>query len=432
MKKIIFKQNNKSGFVRGIDINSKNEKVRAFGKKAINYFKSGKYIDYITRAQACYNFIGEIPKFETNQEAIFWFNKHTKEWNKLNEIKETNSGLYSLDSNDLKFKNIDLKFGKKMLAELNDKQYIWDTQLSFGQLGIEKRLFDINEISELLEENLNSFFIRNNLNIKNLNVIYAMHANTKNPHIHLAFWEREPQFKNKYSNELVYKQKGLIPLSEYMLFSSILTNKINEKERYKKILWNRGEIRSLKMNLRTSFKNPEIKIDKTDKLVNDILQSKSANVWNYGRLDATTKQKLDNLVMEIIKNDKSLSNEYSKFNNHSLFLEQTFNKQTETKQVSNLIQKEQRELKVNLANIVLSRIKNLVEAKTQKVLYLPNIPNINFFKRTQEQNFYNYNSKWEIAKQKFEDAKREFSRKIEGLKIYYKYLHMDLDQEMEK
>ncbi|VEU75390.1 Uncharacterised protein [Mycoplasmopsis maculosa] len=428
MSKVIFKQNNNFGFVRAVDRFSKIEKLKAYGEKAINYFKTGKYIDYITRDEACFDFIGEMPEFKNDEEALNWFNSHTKGFNKLNNVNDVSSGLYSFNAVNLKFEAIELNEGKNMLSKLKENQYIWDTHLSFGEIGIAKRVMTPKQISKLLEENLNTFFTRNNLNLNNLNVLYAIHANTKNPHIHLAFWEKEPKLKYVSSKELQFKKDGLIPLGEFKTFGTIITNKILEKERYKSYYEAVGELRNLKVDVKQDFKSIDLKGSKLNDLVNGVIKNKNSNVWNYARLDAKSKNAVDSLVLEIIKQEDTLFYKYAEFENQVMLIDNKFNRKYEKEQANKLIEKERKELKINLGNLVLNKLKEFERNKLSNVGYINYLPNANYLK---SKNIFNTKYKWEIKKIKFENEKRELEARIKALKQYSKHLEREEGLEYE-
>ena len=92
------------------------------------------------------------------------------------------------------------------------KGCIWDLVLSFeGEYGI-KNCDDMNQAITMLNKVLPKFFKDAGFNYSNITWYAGLHTNTDNRHIHLSFFENEPQIYNRKNKEYRF-HRGRLNLS---------------------------------------------------------------------------------------------------------------------------------------------------------------------------------------------------------------------------
>lgn len=117
---------------------------------------------------------------------------------------------------------------KKELREMlrNTKSCIWDCLISFKEDFGEKYCRDYDQAYEFIKSELPKFFTRAGLDKDNIIWYSGLHENTDNKHIHISFFEKEPQyFKNggklAYHNGTIVKD---ILIDSERIFEQKLTN----------------------------------------------------------------------------------------------------------------------------------------------------------------------------------------------------------------
>ncbi|AWX69411.1 relaxase MobL [[Mycoplasma] anseris] len=364
---IIFKPNNNIGFSRGIDAYSTNPYLKEIGNKNLTYFKTGGFIDYITRDEACFNYEGEMPTFDSDKEALNWFNSHTKKFNILNNETNINSGLFWYSNDKKQFINVEKSFVKKELGLMEEEQYIWDTHLSFGEFGITKRIFDHRKISKLLVQNLDYFFHRNNLSLNNLNVIFAIHANTKNPHIHLAFWEKQRSLVYPNKSNLSFKKDGFIKISEFKKFAAVIEQKLLDEQKYEIYQNHVKELRDLKIDLRNLFKQDQ-EIKDLEHLAMRFNELRKPNALNYKTLNKEAKAVINEMIEMNIRTNPELENLFNDFINTKLIILNDSDGSIFMKEHKyEMIKKEESELWNGLGNAMIKKIKEGQLSKTENI-----------------------------------------------------------------
>lgn len=121
------------------------------------------------------------------------------------------------------------------------KSCIWDLVISFKELYGNSHLQDADDARNLLNARLNRFFKQAGLNPDNTTWFTALHENTDNRHIHVSFFENEPQHYRQKDRVNKYYHSGNISrhafdslkLSVEQYFSDTTTK---VKERRKQLL----------------------------------------------------------------------------------------------------------------------------------------------------------------------------------------------------
>ncbi|AJM71544.1 hypothetical protein [Mycoplasma yeatsii] len=277
-----------------------------------SFYKSGTYIDYITREQAVY-----IQKDNENKQSLkLEYQDKNVEWEKFLDSKtkakflnddESKTGLYRLFSEQAN--DLPIEKEKKIVKQISDKQNIWEMTINPGQLGIDTFAIDKHEWNDTLNKNMKSFFKANKIDPNKITGHWAIHSNTKYPHIHLSFWEKYPDIngnyrkKGSFNKESVEKLKTMLETSLayqeehqdfYVIKNSIWDSRKELKELMKQqvrtsILYN--SVRTIKKFYKNS-KNKTYALSKRDEKVNEAIW----DIFNY-----------------IKSNNSKLNKEYAKY-----------------------------------------------------------------------------------------------------------------------
>ncbi|UWD34501.1 relaxase MobL [Mesomycoplasma molare] len=268
-------------------------------------------INYITRESASYRH--DLNEVYFNQELANGKVYSEILNNGLKANENDNSGLFWILAKN-KFKNIDNKDAIKIMQNLEEEQIVWDMELSFESTFLEKhKIFSQNNFMEVVSEYFPDFLKRQGLEIEKVNLFASVHVNTKNPHIHLVFAEKEKTrlVKNKQTNEfeLRWRQQGKIKFDEIRSFGKYLETKMNEKNNKEIIYKQKKDIWDIKNDYRLIYKNDFKNILKLDlardnlKILKQIASKKNKS---YVRLDESEKKFIDQLTQELTKNSSEL------------------------------------------------------------------------------------------------------------------------------
>lgn len=116
------------------------------------------------------------------------------------------------------------------------KKYIENSNLWKGILSFEKDYLDNNIDIKTLEQRIAKHVIPKFLKYcgfkdkKKMSYVFSVHTNTNHPHIHFAFIEKKPNYKNG-NNTVVYRRKGKITEDEQIYLKN-LVELVIERERY--------------------------------------------------------------------------------------------------------------------------------------------------------------------------------------------------------
>ena len=129
---------------------------------------------------------------------------------------------------------------KRELREmLRDTQScIWDCVISFREEFGDEYCRDYEQAYNFLKKELPKFFTRAGLDKDNIVWYAGLHENTENKHIHISFFEKEPQFMK--NNKTFSYHSGKIPkdvlITSKLIFEKALTNKTAEIVKLRKDL----------------------------------------------------------------------------------------------------------------------------------------------------------------------------------------------------
>ncbi|VEU75846.1 relaxase MobL [Mycoplasmopsis columboralis] len=271
----------------------------------------------------------------------------------LNE--QSNSGLYQIHSSE-EVSLVDINETKKVFQKIKSDQFIWDTVLSFTvEYAKKHNLYSPRDYVEYASKNLKWLFEKEKLSFKDLNFYATLHTNSDNPHLHLVFFEKEQKFINTRNGKKTFRQSGRFKKANLIKNLQHLNNlkspqELEEIFETKKQVWNTKHTlqKTYKQSIveQNNFKNSNQKIT--------LLQYELSKIKSprFKTLNEELKQKVLNVVEELIENNDDLSKEFSKIT--ALINETPFN----DKEKNNFKEKELSELKTNLANTLIKELTN--------------------------------------------------------------------------
>ncbi len=199
---------------------------------------------------------------------------------------------------------------KRELREMlrTTQSCIWDCVISFREEFGEKYCRDYEQAYNFIKSELPKFFTRAGLNKDNIVWYAGLHENTENKHIHISFFEKEPQyFKN--GGKLDFHAgpiKKEILIDSKRIFEQKLTNATAEIVRARKDL-------NEKFNI---FLNPFQLCKKTKKLLLALYDEMPKN----GRTSydsenmVSLKNKVDDVTKFILGHNEQTYKSYMQFN----------------------------------------------------------------------------------------------------------------------
>ena len=304
------------------------------------YYQSGDYINYILRDRA--SWINP----EENKTALFNINNDNfYDWNELQDLKN--------------------KF-----HELNPKQNVWDFVISFEKEFMQEKIIDHPElISGLIKEPLQELFKKNYMNIEDYEVFFALHENTDNKHIHLAFFEKEATNYNIKTNQPIFKYKGLLANSEtkeLKEFAQDILKETDSKYYAMMIDYRKQVVQMSRMLLRQNLN------DEYGKLVSTFIE-KDIHTFKFKNLDEDTQNQVLDLENKLVNSNQELKKCYQEYFNtlNQIYeIKQTrneaYNMQNKNTDLNNWLEQEKDDLNVRIANGILKEIKNSIPFETEE------------------------------------------------------------------
>ncbi|WP_033161530.1 relaxase MobL [[Mycoplasma] collis] len=309
-------------------------KTIRFTKAKTYYYKKGKYIDYITRKNAVFK--SNKSSFEI-LELEKKFSSFTKTMNSLvQENENINSGLFTIQNN--KAEIISANEAKKVYSKLDDNQLVWDTIVSLDyEILKEANIISQKQYADFLVENIKYFFNSEKFDLKNLNIFFSIHINTKNPHFHIGFSEKEPKRFDYKNNQYTFRKKGFFELSNIQKFVNTIDKKILFSKEYEKLQNFKSELWNSKKELKEEIK--KISLNRFS-LIDNVLKIKNSEIKNFKNANDEIKNTVSEIKNFLIKNNSEFGNKYKEFENKinlikNLELDKIFNDD-----ISQLVEKE--------------------------------------------------------------------------------------------
>ncbi|AUB31283.1 relaxase MobL [Spiroplasma floricola] len=336
-------KNFKSPVIFKIKPKDKLGKARSDISKRIEYYYSGKaqknkktknrtYLDYITRDDAIYKLnltndeLIDLDKLrKTNSKEYF------KKLEYLKTVKEEVTGVWSKEglANNKRLEEI-----KSNLLKINqEKQFVWDTVISFESAFVEKyKIYSPEIVHEVLKDRIDMLFKSKGINSDKMEWFFAFHKNTDNPHVHLLFFEKEPtrfskeyepkyhfdkdlleDFRFRFATDLILKKQHI----EYKDFMKSRGNLVNHfKQSLKEpIIWQNSswmDVKEIYNDLTNDYEKIVYEINKYN-YENNRAKFRKVNSLKYNFLNKTEKQRINKIIDHILKNDKNINQEYKTY-----------------------------------------------------------------------------------------------------------------------
>ncbi|WP_342274865.1 relaxase MobL [Spiroplasma endosymbiont of Cantharis lateralis] len=312
-------------------------------KKRIEYYYSGRaqlegkinnrtYLDYITRKDANIKFdltreeIIELNKLKKND-----FKSYLKKLEEYKIIKKQSSGIWSKDGivDDERLKEI-----KNNLLKIDgDKQFIWDTVISFSDIFCEKyNIYNSETIYNTLKERIDMLFWSKNVNPDKMEWFFSFHSNTDNPHVHLLFFEKEStrinssyqnvynfdkelleEFRFKFARDMILKEKN-IELKEFTKSRENLVEFFKKSLRepfiFNKTTWQ--DVKEIYNDLSNNYEKILQEINQYNRN-NNKDNFRKVNKLTYNLLSKTRRDSINKLINHILKNDTNINKQYMSY-----------------------------------------------------------------------------------------------------------------------
>ncbi|UUM25181.1 hypothetical protein NQV05_02130 [Mycoplasmopsis agalactiae] len=403
------------------------------------FYKSGTFIDYISRPSAVYvqdlnddrNSLLEQMK-NKNVDFVSFVNSRTLLHQLCSDSKEIanieeKTGLHSLFNNEPN--DIDPEIAKKQFEKLDDSQHVWEMIINPGDLGIKNNMLDKNEWNAILNKTMRGLLKANKLDPNNIIGYWALHSNTNYPHIHLGFFEKEPNHTNKY------RLKGKFDSKSISRFSFLFENAINEQSDYKNLfdfknsIWNdRKEIKKLFVNalaevnkgnqdlIPFSLSKDEQRVLEAAKTIKEFFRNSKSKTYASVMNNYEIKAAISEIFNLRVKSNMELN---EKFNTYNSELENLANSIFNGKQTSILkdefISKEKDEFEKQIGNVI---IKSCLKMNLDN-LYEQKINTYGYGKKEDNESISSYLLKL-LRPLDFELQRILWMRRFEALRAYKK------------
>lgn len=320
-----------------------------------SFYASGKHLEYITRKSAIYiqddNLTKQALKNEfdiSNLDFKSYLNSKTYENQALENINlENKTGLYRLFSDE----PIDLSIEKEkqLLKRINKNQNIWEMIINPGEIGITNFSMDKNEWNDILNFRLSKLVQYNGLDPNNLLGHWVIHANTNYPHIHLSFWEKTPNNKNKF------KQKGAFSKSSVTKFNELLYQDLTKNGEYLDLFKSKNSIWDMRKDLKKMFEfGPKyFEITSAVSIIKNFYENKSNHNYATSLDDEQVNKAIWN-IFDFVKNyNNAFSHKYDRYQKEiDLLKNKDFKDTFNSKLRDEFIEKETNEFKNQIGNII--------------------------------------------------------------------------------
>ncbi|WP_322959233.1 hypothetical protein RRG53_00430 [Mycoplasmopsis cynos] len=345
----------KSGFRTGLG-NYRNYK---------DWVTSGFWVDYFTRKDKAV----DMSTLDINEELNF-LNKSNiddevvkcevlktyREYLKAN-IKNAKSGLYGF-KNGVFLQNVDVEHIKKRVSKLNVPFY--DMVISSNDNMLKNGMIGKESWKRLVEDCLFKWLKSSGLgfDINNLELYYAIHGNTNNPHIHISFWESKiKRNKNRKTfgiqQKIIsrkYKELKLDILKKFTIDEDFIkTNELIKKIRDLKINFKKQIIQNENYKNFNEINDLEIKALKNECKINK-------NKW-YSHLTPGSQNTILKIKNELLKNNINFKTIYEDFYST---LNEYKNLKIESKKIQDsflrTLKKEEREFERKINNTILKEV----------------------------------------------------------------------------
>lgn len=239
---------------------------------------------------------------------------------------------------------------------------IWHAVLSFTPEIGQKYCKNRKEAQEILEKNLPFLFKKSHLNYDNIYWTGAFHNNTDNPHIHIVFWEENPQHIDAKGNRK-FSKKGVIDQDCFSDFKAHILQSFSEKKH--DYFSMRDDIRTVAVN---AFRNDAALFSA---FLTDGASIIAEGKYQYARLSDEQKKMVDGYVQAVIRNNPLLKLQYDTYLDHlegtqaEIFSLYKANKTTPPTTAAIFFATRRQECDTRLANAFLKQLKDIAIEKNR-------------------------------------------------------------------
>lgn len=304
-------------------IEIKNSKTNTTKSLGDHWFRSGKVIDYIAREEAILvqpkNFNQDKLNhifLQSGKEEIEFMHSFLKMYSEDKSL----TGIYDISENE---NDISLEKAKEELSKLDKNQKIFNLIFSpNSKLVSENRFFSKKQWFDLLKEELQVFCTQNKIDFNKIKGYLGIHVNTKHPHAHIVFFEKEKSYKkNKDSKFTWYPFNNFLykTIDDFKQRAEWKMNAQLYKEYEKQIYQTKNSLYDFKRNFNNEIANVNYKASNLDiqRKIEEIARYCNENkIKSYFKVkDNKIKGYIADVNEELIKSNvfyKKLNENYDK------------------------------------------------------------------------------------------------------------------------
>lgn len=281
------------------------------------FYRSGRFIDYITREKAVYKQKDEPFNKQALQQYLKEHNLTPQQYFATN-YPETKSFSGLMQIFDKEAKYVSKQEAKSKMADLSDRQMVWELTINLGEFGKDNLLYNKHEWAQSLNTTLPFLLKKKNLTPNQVDGYYAIHKNTEYPHIHMCIYEKEPLRYNS-NNEPVYTQKGKFDYKDINYFKHIFKQSFVNRTALEEMYDNQKQLIALKKRAKTLFqpkayddiKNNHTQfIDSINFIKNELKDKKNIA---YQKQPEYIKQQVQNVFKQLLNFNPELTKELANY-----------------------------------------------------------------------------------------------------------------------
>jgi len=332
------------------------------------------------RSKSKFDFCKYIDRNEATQENDI---KPIDEKDYINYSNERpgSTGIFSkngvLNKNELKELKTSLR---------NNTSTIWDAVLSFKKEYSAKYCKNKNDAANIIKNTLPLFFINAGFDPNNIIWFAAFHINTDNPHIHLAFFEKDKNIKKingTLTNKNYFLKKDALKFyREKVAFfcEHTVNKKYALRESIKKLFLNQ-------LHKKNNYESIKILFEK----LND------DETKQYNRLNYKNKKIIRDFVTHSFSLNPKLKKTYNEYESHlikeqlKLIKTHKENKTKINKNTKNFVSNRINELNLRIYNMILKELTNIKKPPKNTGVVLRDVSSIPRVKRQKQKAlFHNF------------------------------------------
>ncbi|PAF55377.1 hypothetical protein [Mycoplasmopsis agassizii] len=269
------------------------------------FHKAGKKILYLIRDEALVNYEANVDEQNSDLDFV----------SQISKGKKTNSGLFKLVTNDFGIttsKEIQPDEAISNVKLLNDKQFIWEGVISLSNEMANKYKFGKqSDFAKLINTYIPPYLKANNFKIDDLHFYFVVHANTKNPHSHIYFFEKQANYLADHE-KVNYRGKGAFKKSSINDFKKFTTEYIKNKNALQELRLKRESLWDSKSAFKQLLKKFSHGYSEV-LLVNDLLAAYKSGKKTFAAIGNKLQTRLIDYFETKYSSDANLKANYDKW-----------------------------------------------------------------------------------------------------------------------